>query len=67
MFAEFHFLRPEWLWAVPAVIAAVSLLAFRKLGPGRWQSVIDPVLVPHVLSRCVSACRSRSIAARPRW
>jgi Ca-activated chloride channel family protein len=54
MFAEFHFLRPEWLWAVPAAIAAVSLLALRKLGPGRWQSVVDPSLLPHVLSSSVT-------------
>jgi Ca-activated chloride channel family protein len=54
MFAEFHFLRPEWLWAAPAVIAATALLVFRKLGPGRWQGVIDPSLAPHILSRSVT-------------
>ena len=51
MFAEFHFLRPEWLWAAPAVIAAALLLASRKLGTGRWYNVVDPSLAPHVLSR----------------
>jgi len=48
--AEFHFLRPEWLWAIPAVIAVAVLLAKRQLGPGNWQNVVDPALVPHVLS-----------------
>jgi len=48
--AEFHFLRPEWLWAIPAVIATAILLARRQLGPGSWQNVVDPALVPHVLS-----------------
>ena len=52
--AEFHFLRPEWLWALPAVIAATLLLAFRKLAAGNWQSVIDPALAPHILSRSVT-------------
>lgn len=48
--ADFHFLRPEWLWAIPAVIVAAILLARRKLGPGSWQKVVDPALAPHVLS-----------------
>ncbi len=51
MLADFHFLRPEWLWAVPAVIIGTYLLARRRLGPGSWQHVIDPALAPHVLSR----------------
>ena len=48
--AEFHFLRPEWLWAIPAVIVTAILLARRQLGPGNWQKVVDPALAPHVLS-----------------
>jgi Ca-activated chloride channel family protein len=51
MLAEFHFLRPEWLWAVPAVIACSILLARRQLGPGSWQNVVDAALAPYVLSR----------------
>ena len=61
MLADFHFLRPEWLWAVPAVIAAAMLLARRRLGPGSWQHVIDPALAPHVLSR------SATVRADKRW
>ncbi|NIA26876.1 MAG: VWA domain-containing protein [Desulfobulbaceae bacterium] len=49
--ADFHFLRPDWLWALPLVIAAVLLLAYRKLGTGNWQNVVDPALAPFVLSR----------------
>ena len=49
--AEFHFLRPDWLWALPLIIAAVILLANRKLGAGNWQNVVDPALAPFVLSR----------------
>ncbi|MDH3586804.1 MAG: VWA domain-containing protein, partial [Gammaproteobacteria bacterium] len=48
--AEFQFLRPEWLWAIPAVIATAVLLARRQLGPGNWQRVVDPALAPHILS-----------------
>ncbi len=49
--ADFHFLRPDWLWALPLVIAAVIFLAYRKLGAGNWQNVVDPALAPFVLSR----------------
>ena len=49
--ADFHFLRPDWLWALPLIIAAVILLAYRKLGAGNWQNVVDPALAPFVLSR----------------
>ena len=59
--AEFHFVRPEWLWAIPAVVAAAILLARRRLGAGSWQNVVDPALAPHVLS---GAPRRKS---DPRW
>ena len=49
--AEFHWLRPEWLFAIPLVVAIAVLLARGKLGSGNWQSVIDPQLMPFVLSR----------------
>ena len=51
MLADFHFLRPEWLWAIPLVLACTVLLARRRLGPGSWQNVVDAALAPHVLSR----------------
>jgi Ca-activated chloride channel family protein len=54
MLADFHFLRPDWLWAVPVVIACAILLARRQLGAGSWQNVVDAVLAPHVLARSAS-------------
>jgi Ca-activated chloride channel family protein len=51
MLADFHFLRPEWLLVIPAVLVCAVLLARRKLGPGSWQNVVDAELAPHVLSR----------------
>ncbi len=47
---EFHFLRPEWLWALPVLVACVVALMRRRLAPGSWQRVVDPALAPHVLS-----------------
>jgi Ca-activated chloride channel family protein len=49
--AEFHFLRPEWLLAIPAVAIFSYALARRQLAPGSWQRVVDPTLAPYVLSR----------------
>jgi len=49
--AEFHFLRPEWLLALPLVAFIAWALARRRLSAGSWQRVIDPALAPYVLSR----------------
>lgn len=49
--AEFHFLRPEWLWGIPAVMLLAVALARRQLAPGSWQRIVDPVLAPFVLAR----------------
>ena len=51
MLADFHFLRPDWLWAVPLAVACAVFLARRQLGPGSWRNVVDASLVPYVLSR----------------
>jgi Ca-activated chloride channel family protein len=51
MLADFHWLRPEWLFAIPVLVVIAVLLARGKLGSGNWQSVIDPELMPFVLSR----------------
>ena len=49
--ADFHWLRPDWLFAVPVIVVLAVLLARGKLGAGNWASVIDPALMPFVLSR----------------
>ncbi|MDH3621927.1 MAG: VWA domain-containing protein [Gammaproteobacteria bacterium] len=51
MLADFHWLRPAWLLAIPVIIALAVLLARRQLGSGNWRAIIDPALLPHVLSR----------------
>ena len=51
MLADFHWLRPAWLLAIPLVVAVAVLLARRQLGSGNWRNIIDPALMPHVLSR----------------
>lgn len=51
MLAEFHFLRPEWLIALPGVALLSIWLARKQLAPGSWQKIVDPALAPYVLSR----------------
>ena len=51
MLADFHWLRPAWLFAMPFVVALAVLLARRQLGAGNWRDIVDPALMPYVLSR----------------
>jgi len=48
---DFHWLRPEWLWALPLVGLLTFALGRRQLAPGSWHQIIDPALAPYVLSR----------------
>jgi Ca-activated chloride channel homolog len=47
---ELHLLRPQWLWLIiPALV--VCLLLWRQRGrSGSWRSVIDPDLLPLLVS-----------------
>ena len=49
--ADFHWIRPLWLLAIPLVVAFAILLARRQLGAGHWRDVVDESLMPYVLSR----------------
>ncbi len=49
--ADFQFLRPEWLYAIPVVVLVAAWLGRRRLGAGNWQQVVDKALMPYVLSR----------------
>ncbi len=51
MLVDFHWLRPEWLLALPIAGLITLVLARRQLAPGSWQHVVDPALAPYVLSR----------------
>jgi Ca-activated chloride channel family protein len=57
--ADLHFIRPEWLLAIPVVIVVAVLLARRQLGAGHWRGVVDAELMPHVLSRTASSSGDR--------
>ena len=47
--AEFHFIRPDWLFAlVPAIVIFILLLR-NKLKRGNWSEVCDAELLPFIL------------------
>ncbi|BBL69466.1 VWA domain-containing protein [Methylogaea oryzae] len=47
--ADFHFLRPFWLLALPLQVLLLWLLHRRKLRHGDWAALCDPWLLPHVV------------------
>jgi Ca-activated chloride channel family protein len=50
MIEQFHFIRPEWLFAL--VLPGLVLWLLRRVGydSGNWRAVIDARLLPYVLS-----------------
>ena len=56
---QFHFLRPEWFWALLPAIALYLLLRARQARSSNWESAIDAQLLPFLLSTPETA-RSRS-------
>lgn len=51
MLVDFHWLRPLWLLAIPFVALLAITIARGRLRSGNWREVIDPALMPFVLSR----------------
>jgi len=49
MLTEFHFLRPLWLALFVPLIIFLIWFARRRFEMRRWQNIIDPQLMPHVL------------------
>ncbi len=51
MLADFHFLRPEWLLAVPVVAIILILFYHRSRQSIGWEKVCDPALLNFQLTR----------------
>jgi Ca-activated chloride channel family protein len=54
---NFHFLRPAWLLALPALSLLVYRLRDRLSGKNPWAAVIDPALLPHLLEHQAGASK----------
>lgn len=50
MIQQFHFLRPWWLLALFALAALLWLLRKYRFDNRSWREVIDPRLLPFLLS-----------------
>ncbi len=50
MIEQFHFLRPWWLLALIPLMALLWLMLKRRFDSGSWRLVIDPELLPFLLS-----------------
>ena len=48
---EFHFLRSEWLIMLPFLLGLIYLFKRQLLSPGDWFNLVEPELIPYVLSR----------------
>jgi Ca-activated chloride channel family protein len=46
---QFHFLRPEWFYAILPLLIITGLLLRWRLFSHNWQSVVDEKLLPHLL------------------
>ncbi len=68
--AEFHFLRPLWLLALPAGLWLIWRLVRSGGFGGRWRAIVDEALQPYVLTGSGVAVRERQtvmLAAMAAW
>lgn len=49
MISEFHFLRPDWLFALLPLAILLMWLQRRRLSGLSWQGVVEPRLLPYLL------------------
>lgn len=49
MIADFHFLRPEWLWGFAAALVLLWVLARREDVRARWGAIIAPHLLDSLI------------------
>lgn len=58
---DFHFLRPEWLWAfAPAIFATILVLIASKENK-KWKDIIAPALRPFMFTKAKSSVISSPV------
>ena len=60
--ADFHFLRPWWLLALPIGVWLILRLSRSGIQGGRWQAFVDEALQPYVLTGTSVAIKERHAA-----
>lgn len=48
-YSEFHFIRPNWFWALAPLFVLLWLLWRQRLISRSWRAVVDARLLPHLL------------------
>jgi Ca-activated chloride channel family protein len=61
MIGALHFLRPEWLWAILAAALLALLIARSEDVRARWQGIIAPHLLDHLIVSKQSRWRIRPV------
>ncbi|MCH7743193.1 MAG: VWA domain-containing protein [Proteobacteria bacterium] len=46
---DFHFLRPQWFYAIIPALLLFALLKYRQSNASNWDKAIDPELLTHLL------------------
>ena len=59
--AQFHFIRPLWLFAFIPLVVLIWMMITRKLGSRSWETVCDAALLPFILIRMQTGSRRLSI------
>jgi Ca-activated chloride channel family protein len=54
LLAQFHFLRPEWFYALIPAILLFTIIKFRQGMGSNWEKTIDPDLLPHLIEDVTS-------------
>lgn len=49
--ANFHFLRPGWLWALLPAALLFALLRWQRRHSSNWEKAVDAELLPHLLDK----------------
>ena len=61
--SAFHFLRPDWLWALLALPLLGAWWRMRRRRNHAWQDHVDAHLLPHLLVRGGARARTGLVAA----
>ena len=56
---QLHFLRPEYLWLLPLIVAAFIALYLLRSKSSQWYDVIDPSLIEHLLDNTTNQQANR--------
>ncbi len=54
---DFHFLRPEWLYALIPAVLLFAILRYRQGSSSNWARAIDPSLLPYLLENTSGAIK----------